>query len=124
MRIISTTLSRANRPCDEGGDQKSKIRIGSLEPECTNEFRQLRIFTLAEPLAAFRAKDTVICYVCSAISAKHVLHPVPGLKELQRLGFARSGLGFVIVHPTDEGRQTHQNGLGSPARLEAKYRAA
>src|SRR5439155_22331875 len=45
------------------------------------------------------------------------LNPIPRLKKFQRLCFARSWFGFVIVHASNERRQTHQNGFGSSMRL-------
>src|SRR5262245_29689799 len=51
------------------------------------------------------------------------LNPFPRLKEFQRLRFARSGFGLVIVYPSNERRQTHQNRFRSTTRFKPEYRA-
>src|SRR4030095_1655226 len=62
--------------------------------------------------------------MCAAVSTKHVLCPILGLIELQRLFLAGAGFRFEVVYPAHQGRKAHQNRLGSTACFQTKNRAA
>src|SRR6267142_693359 len=130
MGIVRAALPRPDCPHYKEDHQKGEIRIRRFEMQRLRNLCEPGIFPPPQPLAAFRAENTIVRQVGATVPTEHLYlspfssHPVSRLEEFQSLRFHRSGFGLEVVNPPHKWRKAHENRLGSSASFQSKDRPA